>query len=154
MLTATANAASQEPGSLPEYNSERAHVPAADGAGPSVCAQWAKDVPPGVSVCGEFVASHAEPQAKILFSSDRAVKDFKVLALAFENMDENGKITFAVKELYRLDQLTPDRPLAVVTTFFGSLPNNGLSYVDEDGVTRKFAVNVSGEDGSLVLTEF
>ena len=41
-----------------------------------------------------------------------------------------------------------------MTTFFGDLPNNGVSYVGEDGATRNFAVNVSGEDGSLMLTEF
>lgn len=154
MLAATANAASRELTSFSGYKPAKENAPAANRVESRVRAQWAKDAPAGIPVCGEFVASSSEPQAKILFSTDRAVKDFKVLALAFESVDENGKVSFAVKELYRLDQLTPEHPLAVVTTFFGDLPNNGVSYVGEDGATRNFAVNVSGEDGSLMLTEF
>lgn len=154
MLAAPANATSRELPPCSEYKLARKNVPTVNRVGPLVRAQWAKDAPAEISVCGEFVASSSEPQAKILFSTDRAVKDFKVLALAFENVDENGKVSFAVKELYRLDQLVPEHPLAVVMTFFGDLPNSGVSYVGEDGAPRNFAVNVSGEDGSLVLTEF
>jgi len=63
-------------------------------------------------------------------------------------------MTFDVEELYTLDRLTADRPLVVSTTFYGLIPNNGISYVDETGTTRFFAVDMSGEDGSLYLWEF
>ena len=42
----------------------------------------------------------------------------------------------------------------VKTVFYGLIPNNGISYVDETGATRTFAVDMSGEDGSLYLWEF
>ncbi|RKJ79249.1 MULTISPECIES: hypothetical protein [unclassified Pyramidobacter] len=122
MLAAPANAASRDLTPFSEYKPAGENAPAANRAEPLVRAQWAKDAPAGISVCGEFVAGSSEPQAKILFSADRAVKDFKVLALAFESVDENGKVSFAVKELYRLDQLAPEHPLAVVTTFFATCP--------------------------------
>ena len=35
-----------------------------------------------------------------------------------------------------------------------SIPGTGISYVDENGVTRRFAVEISGMDGSLILQEF
>lgn len=38
--------------------------------------------------------------------------------------------------------------------FPGDMPSNGISYVDADGVTRNFAVDMSGMDGSLFLWEF
>ena len=38
--------------------------------------------------------------------------------------------------------------------FFGTIPNNGISYVDGEGVTRRFVLDQSGEDGSLLMTEF
>ena len=100
-----------------------------------------------------FIADATEPQVKVLFSTERGVRDFKVLALTLENVDKDGKITFSVKELYALDKLTPERPLMVGLTFFGTIPHYGIAYADENGVTRSFAVDESGEDGSLYLWE-
>ena len=94
------------------------------------------------------------PQTKIIFSTNATVRNFNVLALTNGDVDEDGDMTFDVEELYTLDRLTADRPLVVSTTFYGLIPNNGISYVDETGTTRFFAVDMSGEDGSLYLWEF
>lgn len=100
-----------------------------------------------------FTAETGEMQTRIVFSTDAAVRDFKVLALSFDEISEDGNIRFSKKELYSQARLTPDRPLVVTTVFYGDIPNNGVSYVDKDGVTRTFAVDMSGEDGSLYLSE-
>lgn len=94
-----------------------------------------------------------EPQTKIILSTNATVRDFKVLALTDGDVDDDGEMHFNVQELYTLDRLTADRPLVVATTFYGLIPNNGISYVDETGATRTFAVDMSGEDGSLYLWE-
>lgn len=101
-----------------------------------------------------FDAESGEMQTQIVLSTDAVVRDFKVLALTDGDMGDDGKMHFTVKELKTYDRLTPDRPLVVKTVFYGLIPNNGISYVDETGATRTFAVDMSGEDGSLYLWEF
>ena len=101
-----------------------------------------------------FDAESGEMQTQIVLSTDAVVRDFKVLALTDGDVGDDGKMHFTVKELTSYDRLTPDRPLVVKTVFYGLIPNNGISYVDETGATRTFAVDMSGEDGSLYLWEF
>lgn len=114
--------------------------------------QWAKDGLAGYASYESFAASSAEHAVKVLFSSPGGVRDFRVLALTL--IEQNGKMTFSAKELYHLKDLVPERPLVVTMTFWGSIPNNGVSYVDASGRTRRFAVVESGKDGSLGLDEF
>lgn len=114
----------------------------------------ADEAPDGLSLCGEFVAGTEEPQSRVLFFADTGVTDFRVLSLTLENVDENGVATFLTQELYALDALTPEAPLAVVVTFYGSVPCYGISYVDGSGANRRFAVEMSGENGTLQLREF
>ena len=53
------------------------------------------------------------------------------------------------------DGLTPERSLVVRMTFPGDTPTYGISYVDESGdeMTHHLTVEVSGEDGTLLLRE-
>ena len=101
-----------------------------------------------------FIASSSEPRVRMVFSVESPVKDFKVLALSATDIDANGKVIYAVDERYVQDKLTPERPLVVETVFFGSIPNNGISYVGGDGALKRFTVEISGKDGSLLLREF
>lgn len=117
----------------------------------SVGAQWAKDALSNYSVYEEFVADTTKPQARILLTTDYSVKEFRVLALSLQEVDAQGKMIFAEKELYKMADLTPQRPLVVTLTFYGDLPHYGISYIDETGHTKKFAIQLSGEDGSLLL---
>ena len=91
---------------------------------------------------------------RVLFTTNKTVSDFKILHLTCETIDDDGNITFAVEETYSQPELTPDRPLVAGLEFPGDMPSNGISYVDADGVTRNFAVDMSGMDGSLFLWEF
>ncbi len=100
-----------------------------------------------------FVADEGEWAVQVVFSTDKSVKDFRFLALAFEDVDEQGRLRFAETELLRLEELTPERSLMVTLVFYGDLPNNGISYVDADGTIRRFALSLSGEDGSLILSQ-
>lgn len=130
--------------------------PTAPGAsavsGPQVRVEWAKDGLAAYSSYESFIASRTEPTVKVLFTSPAGVRDFRVLALT--PVEQNGKITFSVEERYLLKNLTPERPLVVTMTFYGDIPNNGISYIDGIGRTKRFAVGMSGEDGSLMLKEF
>lgn len=101
-----------------------------------------------------FTASTSEPREKILFSVTTEVEDFKVLALSDCQIDDNGKISFHEETLYVLPQLTPKHPVVVIMTFWGSIPNNGISYKDSCGKTHKLTVGISGMDGSVEINEY
>ena len=70
------------------------------GAEPSVRVQEAEGALAGFPEHDEFIADTTEPQVKVLFSTGKDVRDFKVLALTLEDSDE--KITFSAKELYAI----------------------------------------------------
>ena len=119
---------------------------------PAVQAHWAEDVLDGISDYHEVSVSTAEPLARVLLSCEYAVRDFKVLGIEASPM--SGSLSYSTEELYALDELTPDRPLLLNMTFYGLLPYYGVSYVDGSGETISYSINMSGKDGSVILTEF
>ena len=118
---------------------------------PAVQACWAEDVLDGISDYHEVSVSTAEPLARVLLSCEYAVKDFKVLGI---EASMSSSLSFFTEELYALDELSPDRPLLLNMTFYGLLPYYGVSYVDDSGETISYSINMSGKDGSVILTEF
>ena len=118
---------------------------------PAVQAHWAEDVLAGLSDYHEFSVSTAEPLARVLLSCEYAVKDFKVLGI---EASMSSSLSFFTEELYALDELSPDRPLLLNMTFYGLLPYYGVSYVNGSGETISYSINMSGKDGSVILTEF
>ena len=118
---------------------------------PAVQVHWAEDVLAGLSDYHEVSVSTAEPLARVLLSCEYAVKDFKVLGI---EASMSSSLSFSTEELYALDELSPDRPLLLNMTFYGLLPYYGVSYVDDSGETISYSINMSGKDGSVILTEF
>ncbi len=115
--------------------------------------QWESDVKQ-LGPHDTFVANESATKTGVVFSVNNPIKNFKVLSLHFKDFDNNGKPVFLVKELYTKDVFRPDRQLLVKFAFFGSIPNNGISYTDPKGKTRYYAVSQSGKDGSLEFIEF
>lgn len=118
---------------------------------PAVQAHWAEDELDDISDYHEFSVSTAEPTARVLLSCEYAVKDFKVLGI---EASMSSSLSFFTEELYALDELSPDRPLLLNMTFYGLLPYYGVSYVNGSGETISYSINMSGKDGSVILTEF
>lgn len=119
-----------------------------------VHAQWAEDVLTDLSDYEQFILGMDEALPLVYFSTENTVEYFKVLSLTFESIDDNGNVKFAVEETYHHGILTPETPLLVRMELMGTIPNNGISYVDANGATRYFTVDVSGYDGSPLMTEF
>lgn len=116
--------------------------------------QWAEDVLTDLSDYERFRLGLDEEQPLIYFSTEQTIEEFKELSLTFESVDDDGNVKFAVEETYNHGTMTPETPLLTRMEFIGTIPNNGISYVDSNGKTRYFAVEVSGYDGSLLLSEF
>ncbi|MBP1579147.1 MAG: hypothetical protein J6B57_03565 [Oscillospiraceae bacterium] len=101
----------------------------------------------------EFNLNDDEMTVKVVFSTESTVTDFRVLSISMQDYDDSGNFTFAAEELFTLDELTSERPLEAGLQFIGTIPNNGISFVDPDGNTKYYAVDMSGRDGSLFLWE-
>ena len=91
----------------------------------------------------------SESAVKVVFSAESTVSDFRLLSIAMQD----GIFTFSAEELYSQPELTPERPLEAGLVFLGDIPNNGISFTDDDGNVKYCAVDMSGMDGSLILWE-
>lgn len=125
----------------------------ADSESASVDVVWADDVMAQYDDYTEYVADSSEYEAKVAFVAASKVTDFKVLSLELVDFKEDGTIKFDSKEIYSQDELGKDVPLIVTMTFVGEIPNYGISYVDENGETKKYSIGISGYDGLLFLDE-
>lgn len=139
---------------LPSQQNTRMETNGADSVESLIQAQWAADVLDNYSAYSVFIADRTDAQTVVVFSSEISIENVKVLELQLMDVDENGNLSFSTEELYTLKELSPECPLVVGMTFVGLIPNYGISYVDEDGVTRNFTIEISGMDGSLLLSEF
>ncbi len=104
--------------------------------------------------CDFYSIDQSEYATSIAFSTDGTLYDFKLLSLSMNDVDEEGNPEYSIEEISSYDRLESYRPLIVELTFYGDTPSYGVSYTDESGQTRYFAVSMSGYDGSLELLEF
>lgn len=133
----------------PAAATEEAPLP----VGSTVIADWAENVQLGENFT-EISADESEYQGRVVFTTDGAVSDFKLLALTFVDIDDEGHIIFDISEVYTQPALTADLPLVVNLTFIGEIPNYGISYENGTGEVQRFSLNESGFDGSLILSAF
>lgn len=126
-----------------------------DGSVPfdGISIAWADDILPELTDYDEFVASSDEGSVRVVLTTDHNVENLKVLSLALENVDENGTTTFAKEELYSHGMLTAKRPLVLSVIFYGTVPYYGISFTDDNGETKAYAIDESGMDGSVFLWE-
>ena len=100
-----------------------------------------------------FAADDADYAVEVVFTTDAAVRNFKVLALTLDEITDDGYVSFFFEELYAYGELTPDKGLAVKMSLPETIPFYGISYTDGTGADRVFSVNLSGFDGSIQLVE-
>ena len=130
--------------------------PGTDEQSDPVTVNYAEDVSiPEDAEVFEFSAAGALQPVRTVFTADRTVTDLKVLALTYEDIDADGNVVFSIEELMTIPEFNADSVLKASLEYIGTIPNNGISYTDPaTGKTRRFAVNMSGNDGSLFLWEF
>lgn len=101
----------------------------------------------------DFIADLGDPQTVVAFHTDRPVSDFTFLRYHIAGEDADGTPLFETEELTTIGTLTENIPFVVVLTFHGDLPEYGIRYVDSNGRTVSRTLELSGEDGSLLLIE-
>ena len=117
-------------------------------------AQYAEDVLGNFSDYTKFRADQSGKLSRIVFSVNKPVKDLKFLSVEFIDVDENGKAIFSFCNIYSQDTLEPHKPLVVEMNLPETIPNHGISYTDGNGTVRRYTIGLSGEDGSIFLSEF
>ena len=118
---------------------------------------WSLNFDDGMPVTVEWLPvslNSTTAENMVVMTAHSPVTDFRLLALTLEDIDEGGNPLFSTETVYARDELLPEETVWRKLTFFGDIPNNGISYIDENGVERRYAIDISGEDGSLVLWPF
>ena len=100
-----------------------------------------------------YTADDSEYASEVVFLTDGAVRDFRLLGLTLEEITDDGELVFSFEELYVYGELTPEKGLAVRMNIPETIPYYGISYMDGTGAVRVFSVNYSGFDGSVQLAE-
>ena len=116
--------------------------------------EWQRDSRLDLTQAEHFTAPDADPAAKVVLLSDRTLPSFKVLGLEVANIDESGKVTYNVRTLYSKDRLQKNTPFVLTLTTFEYLPYTGISFEDSLGRVHRFAIEQSGMNGSVFLSEF
>lgn len=117
----------------------------------SVRALWAEELSRQPISYTEYIADSYDPQARIILLSSGSVSELKLLKLEFIDITEDGKISYHTDEVFSPDIFSESRPLILGLTFFGDIPNYGISYIDNYGDLHSFALQISGENGNLLL---
>lgn len=56
--------------------------------------------------------------------------------------------------LHTLDEMDPQHPFLAQVIFWGDMTTYGITFDDENGETRCYAISISGKDGSLICQEY
>ena len=115
--------------------------------------EWLQDVQADVQQYGMVKVPNASEFVKVVLRSDKSLSNFKVLSLTLLSVDEQGNAHFDAQPVYRQDMLMADTPLVMQLADTEVVPANAIAFDDELGRERRFAVSISGMDGSLQLSE-
>ena len=99
-----------------------------------------------------FIRDNSQYSAFVVFSSDTKVKDFEFYIIAIPAGD---KIEYhCEKPVLHYDDISSDKSLVIQMEMPETVPWYGISYKDENGDTVRYAIHMSGYDGSVILEKF
>ena len=120
--------------------------PEDDEDGLPVRIDWAKAAAGALVIDGdgEYVA----------VTTEEAVTGFALLSLDELTTDEQGDFTFRTSVMLTRDALAAGETLVLQIAFPGDFPSYGIQFTDSRGQAHRYAIGMSGRDGSLLLEEF
>lgn len=116
-----------------------------------------KEAPKDLTTLGSFEyvnLANTTPVLNLLFNTTTNISDFRILNLKFVDVDENGKVKYEITPIKTYEQLSSNKNIVVSINMIGSIPNNGISFKSLGGKEYRYSVSQSGQDGSIILTEF
>lgn len=95
------------------------------------------------------------PTVEFVLHSDATLNHVHLFNLSLASWDdETGETIFDATLEHIQYQVDSEHPLSVTTVIWGDGPNLAVGYADENGAYHFAFVEISGEDGSLLLREF
>lgn len=106
------------------------------------------------SSVNEFIEFKEPGYQKIILTTDRKVTNFKFIEIGYT--EENYHYKYYEKSvLYSTSEFSPEKPFVVTWMEWGDIIKyRGISFVDENNITKNYYLCQSGKDGSLHLIEF
>lgn len=101
----------------------------------------------------EYIMDDAQSNVPVVISTSKDITNFELYSITIEDATEDGIGIFNAQKIYSQPVLEGARPIVAWVPFIGDTPNIGISYADKCGETHTFAIEMSGYDGSLLLTE-
>lgn len=102
--------------------------------------------------CHTYTAEESEFLVRLIFRAREPLTDVQFSLL--EPDPENWTAYSVYESLHTLPALEPGTPFVAGVVFYGDLTAYGLSFTDDDGNLRHYAVTISGRNGAPVLTEY
>lgn len=95
------------------------------------------------------------PKVRYVLYTDSLLKHVHLFSVSIRCIDdETGEEVIDTTLEETISQLDPEHPLAVTAVMYGDMPNLAVGYEDLMGAYHFAFVDMSGEDGSLYLSEF
>ena len=105
----------------------------------------------------EYMEADAEdlPKVHFILYSNETVNHVHLFSISMRSWDDTtGEVIYdAILENIQY-QVDPAHPLSVGAVIWGDMPNLAVGFADESGMYHFAFVEISGEDGSLLLREF
>ena len=92
-------------------------------------------------------------QTRLILKACQDLNAFQLLAFSVENVDENGNVTYQEQTLFGMDSMNKGTSLVLGMSFLGEVPFYGVSYLDENGVEKKYCFQIDAV-GEPVLMEW
>ncbi|MDD2217879.1 MAG: hypothetical protein PHX63_05555 [Eubacteriales bacterium] len=84
-----------------------------------------------------------EDGIRLMIHTDTPLKDFAFISVDY--VDKEGEFYFVEgSQLFQIDELSPEKPFVVQLQIAGSIPNYGISFVDENGDEKNYIISYSG----------
>ena len=95
------------------------------------------------------------PKVEFVLYPDTTISHVHLFSVSMTSWDDEtgDEVYEAILEDIQY-QLDPEHPLSVGAVIWGDMPNLAVGYADADGVYHFAFIEISGEDGSLILREF
>ena len=95
------------------------------------------------------------PKLEFVLYPDTAISHVHLFSVSMTSWDdETGDEVYEATLEDIQYQLDPEHPLSVGAVIWGDVPNLAVGYADANGVYHFAFIEISGEDGSLILREF
>ena len=95
------------------------------------------------------IVDNSEYMVYLVFAATETLTDVRLTMLQPAQIDYVEEST-----LHTIPEMTPEKPLVAEVVFYGDFTTYGLTFTDESGTERYFALYISGRNGAPVLQEF